>query len=191
MVQNLSKREKILLFSAALLVILYLSIQFVILPLITSYISKLDERSHLRTVQSRVDADIANKSTIEAEHKDAEQRFESVKQQYPLLVSNEEVVTILNNLCIINGLSPSRLNITSPPYPAQTEGAEELLFTIITATMNVSGFYQSLVSLLDEVDTKQFIRVTNMNYTVNRQSDSALPTPSTITLNFELTFVNP
>jgi len=196
MIQGLSKREKILLFAAALVLILYLAIQFAILPLMSRYVEALQERNYLRTVQAKVDADIADRPNIEAEHQNAQQRFESIKQLYPILVPNEEIVTDLTNMCITNGLSPTRLNITSPPYPAGTDEnadgtASESLFTVITATMNVSGSYTSLTRLLDEVDSKQYVRVTNMTYTVNRPDENNTPTPSTITLNFELTYINP
>ena len=199
MIQGLSKREKILLFAAGLVVILYLSVQFVILPLATRYVSSLSERDHLRTEQAKIDADINNKAAIENENREANQRFEAIKKEYPLLVPNEEVATILTNLCITNGLSPSMLSISPPPTATtQTtqEGEEqsESLFTIITATINVSGTYNSLTRLLDEVDEKQFIRITNMTYREQRQqNDDAINVlPETdVTLNFELTFVNP
>ena len=192
MVNSLSKREKILLFSAALVVILYLAIQFAILPLMRNYVNGIEERDHLRSVQRSVDADIDNKTNIENTHKDAVQRFDAIKQEYPLLVPNEEVVTTLNLLCITNGLSPSRLNITSPPYPTPSEDGEEEenLFTVITATVNVTGTGGGLTSLLDEVDTKQYIRVTNMSYSLIRDAETSVANAS-ITLNFELTYVNP
>jgi len=194
MINSLSKREKILLFGAGLLVILYLAIQFAILPLMRNYVEGIEERNHLRLLQRKVDEDIRDKSTIENTHKDAEQRFDRIKQEYPLLVPNEEVVTTLNLLCITNGLSPTRLNITTPPYPTasdDSEGTEETsLFTIITATVNVTGTYLALVQLLDEVDSLQYIRITNMSYSLIRDTESIVPTAS-ITLNFELTYVNP
>ena len=193
MIQGLSKREKILLFSAGLVVVLYLSIQFVILPLASRYIDSVTERNHLREEQAKVDADIAQRPAIESENAEANRRFDELKQEYPLLVPNEEVVTTLTNLCILNGLSPSRLNITSTPPTAQKEGEDTAAsqFTVITATVNVSGSYESLTKLLDEVDTKQYIRISNMSYSVNRQRDPTEPTTSSVTLNFELTYTNP
>ena len=204
MVQGLSKREKVLLFAAGLLVVLYLSIQFAILPLMTRHMNAVQERNNLRTEQARVDDDIRNSAAIESAHSDAVKKFDDIKKEYPLLVPNEEVVTILTNLCITNGLSPTRLNITSPPYPTAPaagsgsgdDATPESLFTIITATVNATGAYTSMTSLLDEVDSKQFIRITNLSYSVQRQqtTDPTQPTPTnqdTIALNFELTFVNP
>lgn len=204
MVQGLSKREKVLLFAAGLLVVLYLSIQFAILPLMTRHMNAVQERNNLRTEQARVDDDIRNSAAIESAHSDAVKKFDDIKKEYPLLVPNEEVVTILTNLCITNGLSPTRLNITSPPYPTApaasgsegdtadaTTATPESLFTIITATVNATGSYESLTKLLDEVDTKQYIRITTMSYSVNRQRDPTEPTTTSVTFNLELTYVNP
>jgi len=198
MIQGLSKREKILLFAAGLVVVFYLSIQFVILPLATRYVTSLDERNHLREEQARVDADIAQKPAIESENAEANRRFTELKQEYPLLVPNEEVVTTLTNLCILNGLSPSMLNITSKPPAASTgeDGSESeetdvSQFTIIEATVNVSGSYESLTKLLDEVDTKQYIRIATMSYTVNSQISEIEQPESSVILNFVLTYTNP
>ena len=48
MKQGLSKREKFLLFAAGLVLILYLAIQFVILPLASRYMEGIQERNNLR-----------------------------------------------------------------------------------------------------------------------------------------------
>ena len=192
--QGLSKREKMLLFSAGILVIVYLAIQFAIIPLSTRYLEGIQERSRVHSERSRVDADISNKASIQREHDDASDRYETIKQQYPLLVPNEEVDTILTNLCIMNGLSPSSLSISRQTEPTRTSSEEgehetpETLFTMVNAKMNVSGNNDSVMRLIDAVDDIQYIRITNLSYTASRQDDSDI---GSVSVEFELTFVNP
>jgi len=196
MKMNISKREKILLFAVALLVILYLSIQFAIIPLATRYFDGLDQRSYLAQEKYEADDKLHNSQIIQMENEDAQKRFEDIKQEYPLLVPNEEIDTLLTNLCLKHYLRPTSLRISLPPEPTPpAEGEEpaeetpEALFTVVTATMLVTGKYESLSSLLDEVDTKQFIRITKLGYTASRPEDP--PETSRINIVFELTYVNP
>jgi len=200
MSQGLSKREKILLFSACLLVIFYLSIQFVILPLATRYVDGLDERRVVRSEAQAVRADIANRTAIMSENQAANERFDDIRSDYPELVPNDEVHNTLTHLCLMNGLNPTRLTIVSPPpsiiaanegaTPEQAEQAAiDGLFTIITASMQVNGNFDSLKKLLNAVDKEQYIRITNVGFAANRDNEGI--ENSTMTLNFELTYVNP
>ena len=195
MKQELSKREKILFFSAGLLVLLYLAVQFAILPLARRYVEGLQMRDFVIQEKADVQADFNNKSTIESSNKNADERFLAIKQQYPLLVPNEVVDTTLTNLSIKSGLSPMGFSIKTPSANSQVAaGAEEQdaaagLFTVVNATMNVTGTYASITNLLDSVDEMQYIRVTNLNYTTNRQDETS--NVGLITIDFELTYITP
>ena len=190
MKQGLSSREKVLLFSAGLVVILYLSIQFFILPLATRYIGGIEQRNHLAAEKTRVDRDIADRATIENTNREAGERFEAIKQEYPLLVPNEEVDTILTNLCLLNGLRPTSLDMSLPASSRSGSNSDtEALFTIVTAKMNMTGPYSSVARLLDAVNDLQYIRITNLGYVLNRQAQQ--DNMARINIDFELTFVNP
>jgi len=60
----------------------------------------------------------------------------------------------------------------------------------------MTGSYDSLLRLLDKVDTMQFIRVTDLGYAIDLgyatdlQEESSID-DANITLAFELTFINP
>ena len=203
MKQGLSKREKILLGILILVGMLYLSIQFLILPLVARYMDDIQERNTLTTERARVDENISIKELLVRENEDAGQRFEAIKQEYPLLIPNEEIDTFLTNLCFKNYLRPTSLNIaiptapTPPPPPAEgVEGEEgtqepvEGLFTIVTATMQLTGTYNALGRLVEEVDAMQHVRITNLSFTAN-QSEEDPSDIGRISLDFELTYVNP
>jgi len=204
-IQSLSKREKILLYSAGIVVIIYLSIQFIILPLASRYATDLQERSRLNIERTRVEADLANRSNIENAHSNAERQFEDIKSEYPLLVPNEEVDTILTNLCIMNGLSVSGFNITSSPTMRQSSTSStgdasgdsvDSIFSVVKATMNVRGVTTNVYRLLDAVDGVQYIRIVNLRYSASSgrgQAEEEIGALRRIdvVIDFELTFVNP
>jgi len=198
MKQSLSKREKILIFSAALLVFLYLIMQFIIYPLFERYFEYRLERDRLLSQKATLETDIANISSIQESNRAAIDRFELIKKEYPLLIPNEEIDPILTTLCVTNGLKPTTLRFTdSAGAPLidkndkqSTDGEKDnatYLLTIITVSMNMTGSYNSLMCLLEEVDTMQYIRITNLGYAINRQEESI--DEANIALTFELTFI--
>jgi hypothetical protein len=148
----------------------------------------MNERDYLSNEKAVVDMEIAGKhATIEA-NRAAGERFEAIKQEYPLLVPNEHVHTILTNLCFNNGLTTSSLNM-STPRGNNSDDADTQLFTIINASMSVTGSYNSLLRLLDEVDSRQYIRITDMVFNINQNPEES--EENNISLSFELTFINP
>ena len=199
MKQGLSKREKILLGSLVLIGMVYLSIQFLILPLVARYMDDVQERNNLAAEVARVEENFRNQTTLERDNAEAGQRFEAIKQEYPLLIPNEEIDTFLTNLCFKNYLRPTRLSIAMPTEPTplateedgevDTQEAVERLFTVISATMELTGTYHSLARMIDEIDDMQHVRITNLSYTASQSEEN--PDIGRISINFELTYVNP
>jgi len=191
MKQGLSKREKILLFSAGMLILIYVAVQFAIYPLIIRYTDNVSERDSLRLEKRLTESDIANKAAVQYANTEANAGFTQIKDNYPLLVPNEEIDPILTNLCLKNNLRPASLRFTGSVRAPQSDDTDrEPTFTIITVSMTVSGNFSSILQLLDDVDSMQYIRITNLSYSANRQSNAS-ENDSMISLIFELTFVNP
>ena len=193
MIQNLSKREKILLFAAALLVIFYLAFQFAILPLFNRYMDDLDERNNLSIERMMVEHSISRKAEIRQSHTTAQEQFDRIKQEYPLLIPNEEIDPVLTNLCLSNDLIPSTLrfigSVGIPEAKGTAGGEHDYLLTLVNVSMNVTGSYRSLLGLLEDVDSMQYIRITSLSYAAVRQAGAA--EDSRIAITFELTYVNP
>jgi len=194
MKQELTKREKILIFSAALLVLFYLSFQFGFLPLYDRYTEGQAERDRYLEDKAAVEANIANRGSITDSNGGAHQQLDTIRQDFPLLVPNEEISTVLTNLCLTNSLSPSALNITRPsdPAPSPQDDDQEAaipLFTVVTVTMNVTGSYSSILGLIDDVDKLPYILITKMNYTESRGAEPS--DTGSIAFTFELTYINP
>jgi len=194
MKQELTKREKLLIFSAALLVLFYLAFQFGFLPLYDRFTEGRAERERYLEDKAAVEANIANRSGITDSNEGAHQQLDTIRQDFPLLVPNEEISTVLTNLCLTNNLSPSALNITRPADPARSPQNDDQetatpLFTVVTVTMNVTGNYSSILGLIDDVDKLPYILITKMNYTENRGAETS--ETGSIAMTFELTYINP
>ena len=208
---GLSRREKILLFSLGLVALIYLAIQFVIIPLATRYSDGIDERERLRSEKAIHEIEVANLPSLRDQHTAARERFELLTRGYPENVPNEIIdnrwltpICNNNNMSIVSlrfaqreetPLRPPTDQPTTVRYQEDGTPIEEIpevepmpVFTKVTAFMNVTGSYQSLLRLIDEVDSTEFLRLTGTGYADSREgifSDS-----SSISLTFEVTLVN-
>jgi len=191
MKQELSKREKILIYSTALLVLFYLAIQFAVLPLLSRYNEGVRERDRLTAERMTIQFDIANKTTTIENHRVAIEQLDAIKQEYPLLVYNEEIDVILTGLCTANNLTTTSLRFSDPIsiYADTADGVRMPVLTVVNVAMSVDGNFVSLMRLIDAVDDIQYMRIVNMSYSETRGVDNNIL--GSIVLTFELIFVNP
>jgi len=191
---GITKREKIMLFVVGLIAVVYLSIQFVIIPLSVSYNESISERARL---QDEIDAhrlEAAMIPSLRERNTEAHTRFYELTSGYPTIVENEEIDFKLTTLSNRHNLSPVSLRITPqpppPPAPEPEDGEDVYIpdlptFTKSTVQMNVVGSYASLMRLLDEVSSIEYIRLTDVNYSKNIQMLEL----SRISATYEITFL--
>jgi hypothetical protein len=124
---GLSKREKIMLFVVGIIVVLYLSIQFAILPLSSRYSEGLAERSRLSDEKVAHEMEAATIPSLRERNAEAYARFGELTSGYPTIIENEEIDFMLTTLSNKNNLSPISLWITprpTPPPPPVSEDGE-------------------------------------------------------------------
>ena len=191
---GLTKREKILLFGAGLVLILYLSIQFAIIPLSNTYRTATEERDRLRHERDTHDMEARMLPDLRIRSTETRERFYELTSGYPTIVENEEIDFKLTTLSNRHNLSPVSLRITPqpppPPAPEPEDGEDVYIpdlptFTKSTVQMNVVGSYASLMRLLDEVSSIEYIRLTDVNYSKNIQMLEL----SRISATYEITFL--
>ena len=180
----LTKREKILTFSAGLLAIVYFSVQFAILPLASRLNEARADLDRLQVEQLQVEFDIANRADIERINTIAHETLSYLKEYYPSVISTDEVHLKLTDLTLRHGLVPSSLTMTVAPDPTYPD-----LFTIVLATMTLEGYFDSIFGLLDEVDENVYIRVASNFFTQDRRAETE--GYGRISTTFELTYLNP
>jgi len=189
-----TKREKIMLFSVGLIVLIYLAVQFAIIPLSSRYSAAVSERGRLSDEKAAHDLEAAMIPSLRERNSEAYARFDELTSGYPTIVENEELDHMLTSLSNRNQLRPVSLRITPRPTPApppaQENGEENQTpdlpeFTKMTVQMNVIGSYRSLLRLFDEVSSIQYIRITNVSFS----EDRLIPEASRISATYEITFL--
>ena len=194
MKNGLTKREKILIFSAGLVALFYLVFQFGFLPMYSRYAEAQAERERLAEEKAKVEANIIHEPSIVDANRDARDRYDQIKQDFPLLAADEEIDAVLTNLCVSNNLIPTSLAINRPDAVTtqkkqnEEEDAGQPLFTVITVSMNVTGSIPSLIGLLDDLEQLPYIRLANVSYSEGRGDEI---NKGSIKLTFELTYINP
>jgi hypothetical protein len=196
MKHGLSKREKTLLFCVGLIALVYISFQFGIYPLYTRYIAGQDEQARLADEITFFEINLTNELAIRGGNRAAHEEFEALKQAFPPRMPNEAIDSILTGMCLRNGLSPTMLRITEVDAPQESpapnsSGEQEAavpIFVIVTANMNLAGEYSALVDLLDEVESIEHIRLTQVSY--SEPSRIVSQGSANISLVFELTMLN-
>ena len=191
---GITKREKIMLFAVGLVAVVYLSIQFAIIPLSVRYSDSVAERARLQDEIEAHKIEAAMLPSLRERNAEAYAGFSGLTSGYPTIVENEDIDFMLTSLSHNNNLNPVSLRITPRPPPApapESEDGEEIyvpdlpIFTKTTVHMNVTGSYRSLMGLLDEVSSIQYIRLTDVNYSKNTQ----MPELSRISVSYEITFL--
>jgi len=184
---TITKREKIMLFVVGLIAVVYLSVQFVIIPLSARYSDGQSERVRLQDELAAHKMEAATLPALRSRSAEAYVKFDELTSGYPTIVENEELDHMLTTLSNRNNLRPTSLRITPRPSRSPTPAGGTALPELIKTTvqMNVVGSYSSLMRLLDEVSGTEYIRLTNVGFTENRQQ----PELSRITVTYEVTFL--
>jgi len=190
MKQGLTKREKLFLLIAGLLLLMYLAFQFGFVPLYNKYSELKAERDLLNAQRVELELKILNLQSIEEANNIANDEFAEITKDYPLLITNEEIDTVLTNLILSTGMSITSVRFFTPP-----SDDDSVLFTIVGATMSVQGSYVSLLQLLDEVETIPNMSITTMTFSESRGNandiEGFVRGQGTMTLGFELMYITP
>jgi hypothetical protein len=198
---GISKREKKLLFGAGLVLVLYLSIQFAILPLSSAYNTGLEDRDRLRSEQEAHDLEAAQLPNLRIRSAETRERFYALTNEYTTVVPNEHTDQRLTALCRDNNLRVISLRFAPrpaapPPPPPEYDADGNIIevevehkypvFITVTAFMSLTGSYDSLMNLIDEVVGIKYIRISNASLTRNYQDGMDT---STISITFEVTYL--
>jgi len=188
MKQGLTKREKLLLLILGLLALIYLAFQFGFMPLYNSYDRARVERDRLQAEKLELEMKILNLQDILEDNRIANEDYDRITQDYPELVPNEEVDTILTNLILGLGMNIRSVRFFTPP-----SNADSVLFTVVGASMSLEGSYSSLMQLLDEVERTPNLSVVSMSFSGRRggTGDEIASGAGTISIGFELMYITP
>lgn len=199
----LSKRERILLLAMAAVVIIYVGLQFFIIPYYNDYTDKQEQYEQLLFDKGAMEAKLGNDAAIRLNNKETENEINELKSVYPTSLTSSEADQIISGLCRKSGLSPVSLGMSDAKNYEAASGKEQNsngdgeqgaksarspAFSVITANMTMSGSYDSLMNLLDMAEELEYIRISKVAYTESR--DSGKTGASNISVTFEISMLN-
>jgi len=184
---GLTKRERILLFAAAVIVLTFLSISFVIMPMYENYTELSEKYDILVMEKMQTEVKIMNAPAIATNYSRAEERFNEINSDYPVDIPNEEIASILTAICQASGFnSILSLAVSSQrTYPDENIDA----FYIVRVSMSLSGQYDSLKNLIDILEEKDNIRISQLSFSVQQLTTGSAASPN-ISVTFEMTILN-
>ncbi len=122
---SISKREKILIFAASILIIVLVMFQFVITPLYNGYTKKQNELNDLTAEMTALDEKLANEKASRQRLNKANETYKDIIKRYPLLMPNEDIDRLLTGICVENKLNPIMLGMTAVTSEASPSSTTE------------------------------------------------------------------
>lgn len=189
MTKGLSKREKVLISIAAVFALSFILFKFAIIPTYNNYMSKQEELDSLYYQKMLLEIKLQSEASVHENYDKAQKTYDAIIEQYPSVIPNEEIDRLLTGICLQNSMSVTSLKISNAiDYIMSQEESESkgisqnsAAFTIVKANMSLKGEYDSLKNLIDTVERIDYIRISQISYSRNKDTDS-----SSISITFEV-----
>jgi Tfp pilus assembly protein PilO len=176
---GLKKREKVLLFAAFVVGLVTLTSTYVISPMSDQLAEKRERRENLTFERMQLDIKIASEEVYRQTNTGAYEAYTEIASRYPQFMPNNEIDKILTGLTMRQSFMPISLSLSDTAR--NTWGPA---FSTVTASMTLHGGYESLISLINAVEKIDYIRITNVRYSVRDEGHA-------IGVAFEVTMMNP
>lgn len=203
MKNGLTKREKVLLFIAAVLFIGILGFKFLLTPAYVAYDNAKTKHDNLANTKQIVEQKIENESNTRQSYTDALTNFEDVETLYPPIMTNEELDILITSMCLEHKLKPTMLGMsvreqeTPDTKPVPEDSGDDApqdasLFAVTTATINATGSFSDLQNLIKTVEKISYIKISAMSYSEPKSQAIAntQKKPSSVTLTFDVTMLD-
>ena len=192
--KGLSKREKWLLLIMVVFGVFALMVVYIIVPMNDELNDKETKRSELEFEKLRIEQTLMLESSTRDSLDEAKGTHKGVAARFLSESSVSEIGRMLTELCEEHNLFPISLNTTAPvgfttggkDREEAAKLAAESAFSIVTASMTVSGGYDSLKSLLDTAEQTEYLRVSRVSF--GRNVDD-WPEVGNISITFEVTML--
>ena len=163
---TLSKREKRLIFIAAIFAILAVMVMLVILPLFNLYSDTTMEYNDLATRRAQMEVALMTEESIRAGYENELALFNHLRTIYSGDSFSSDIGRMLTQMVMRYDLAPISQNISPPTDfipPSEDNGAEEyVVFSTMSVSMVVAGEYVNVKRLLDTIEDNQYIRVSEV-----------------------------
>jgi hypothetical protein len=188
---GITPKEKRLLIMAAVLGLFYLAFQFGFLPLYNEIREKTEQRDGLnaewRTVETRLNSEAAVLSAYE----EAKAAYREIEELFLRSDTDTGLSRMLTELVRNNGMADSNQALGNPvpffiPGAENRPEGEESAFSTVTATMSLSGAYDSVKSLLAAVAADRDVSISRLSFSPRREGDGS----EQVAVTFVVTMLN-
>ena len=180
--KGLSNREKKLLWFLGIFAFTAGMVMLVLMPLYNRLLDEQVVLDNLKLDKVKAEALLAEAPTIRQNNKTAIETYEEMKEIFLKEEHISEIGRMLTGLVQEHRLTPIDQKLSEP---VDFEEGDAIL--IVAATMTVSGLYNDLTRLLNDVETIEYLRVNGVSFTVAQ--DQPFGTLSKISLSFEVIMI--
>jgi hypothetical protein len=175
-----TKREKILVFLAVVAGLIFVTTTYLITPMNSELAEKQAELERLVFERMMLEIKLASEEGVVQSNLNARAAYEEITRTYPALMLSTEVDRTFTGLVVRNVFRPNSLCISDP-------SASGPAFSTVAVSMTLSGTYDSIISLINEVNASDYIRITRVSFSPPRSPAEA----TGVSASFLLTMRNP
>jgi len=193
--KGFSKREKVMMFILIVIAIFAVMVIYVILPMFNRLEEKMDEYHALQVEKIQVDHLLAQESSIKEARDNAVARHEMESTRFLDDSHASDIGRMLTNLVQKHDLLPINqalkepVEFIIPRVEENNASANDTVFLITSASMSLQGNYINLKSLLDDVATIDYIRVSSLTFTWGVTVEGSETPPDRMSIDFEVTML--
>lgn len=171
-----TKREKVLLYILLCIILIVGSVFLLILPSYDKYNDLKTEHQNAQLELQSTRASIIDYTDLDKQIKKTSKELKQVKNKFYSEMEKEEVDSMITNMVIEHGLTPSSLSVTDAAnenvisYKTFTKNKNatsdksENQLKVYNVNMTVSGTITNLQTLVNDANKSKTLKVASVNY---------------------------
>lgn len=167
MKSKLSKREKVLLFFLACVIIIAGSLKFLIIPSIEEMNEIQTQIDEAKNIEISMKSKIANQELVQSNISKTIEEINSLSEGFYPVLENNEIDSIITELLVANNLVPKSLFISTAadtiPSASDESSSADSSIKRCFVSVNVSGAFSDLSDLIAEVNKLEALRISSFN----------------------------
>lgn len=181
-----SREKKLILFVVALGLVM--GAMFLgIFPLYNNWIGLQDEHDALLIQKDELNQKLAMRALTLIQYERAQEKLEETKEKNRYFMDKADCINLLTDLTRKSGLRSGTVNVSdAKPYSADpkkksSDLTDAAIYTA-TATLTVTGGYDNIKKLIDEVDRLGYVRINKISFSAKDAMDTAAETQISLIL---------
>lgn len=158
---NLTKREKLLVTVGLSLVVVFLAFNYLIQPAFNTYTEKTDLYTQLQFDRDLTVNKIAGEQNVMTIYNNTLENYSELAKMYPDEMSNQELDKLITGICLQHNLKPTSLGISS-----KSSGNDEQASAIsnVAIRVSVNAGFSDLQRFINTINNTTYIQISNFSY---------------------------